>query len=59
MGAKLIRDPALRWLVEINQDIPAEYDVDIPVNGIDRIHQVHPHEIRRSPQFRNHPHFGS
>src|SRR5215510_7112655 len=55
MRTESVDDLALGLLVEIDQNVAAEDDVDIPVYGIARIHQVHPHEMRQAPQFRHHP----
>src|SRR5579883_3673630 len=56
MRAKLLHDLALRFLLEIDQDVAAEDDVDVAIHRIARIHQVHAHEIGAAAQLGHHPH---
>src|SRR5262249_46406299 len=51
MRAQLIDDLALGFLLEIDQDIPAEDQIDVAIDRIVAVHQVHAHEIGLPAQF--------
>ena len=57
MLAKLLDDFLLGRPVEIDQDVPAKNDVDVAIDRIVRVHEIHAHEIRRPPQSGHYAHF--
>jgi hypothetical protein len=59
MAGQLLDHFALGLPLEIDQDVAAEDDVDVPVHGIGGVHQVHAHEIGQAPQLRHHSHLGA
>src|SRR6185437_10909633 len=54
--AELAHDLALGLLLEIDQHVAAEDDVDVAIDRIFPVHQVHAHEIGELAQFRHHAH---